>query len=97
MNGNFCEANGWENNRSKDELYSWWTRCVNNLSNKFIRLGIEYNGKLIGYGDLACIKENTTEIGIAIGESCLWGKEIGSNSTLCLMAHVLKELGNTVF
>lgn len=28
----FCAANGWEKNRSEDELYSWWLHCINNIS-----------------------------------------------------------------
>ena len=26
----FCTANGWELNRSSEELYRWWINCVNN-------------------------------------------------------------------
>ena len=64
----FCSANGWEINRSEEELYRWWLHCVNHESEDFIRLGIELEERLIGYADLACIKDNTAELGIAIGE-----------------------------
>ena len=36
----FCSANGWEKNRSEEELYSWWLNCVNNEDEDFIRMGI---------------------------------------------------------
>lgn len=94
---NFCLVNGWESNRSDEELYKWWLHCVNNVSKDFIRMGIEYNDKLIGYADLACIKGNTAEIGIAIGDSTLWGKGIGFYSTIRMMDYATKKLGVTIF
>lgn len=81
----FCSANGWELNRSPEELYRWWHICVNNIAKDFIRMGIEFNDKLVGYADLASIKDSTAELGVAIGESALWGKGIGFNSALCMM------------
>lgn len=51
----FCLANQWELNRDSNEVYSWWLKCVNNTSKNFIRMGIEFDGKLIGYTDLANI------------------------------------------
>jgi [ribosomal protein S5]-alanine N-acetyltransferase len=93
----FCSANGWEINRSPEELYKWWLNCVNNAAEDIIRMGIELNEKLIGYADLACIKDNTAELGIAIGESGLWGKGIGFNSAIRLMEYASKKLGITTF
>lgn len=80
----FCSANGWEKNRNEQELYRWWQHFVNNLSEDFIRLGIEFENRLIGYADLACIKGNEAELGIAIGDSSLWGKGIGFNASMCM-------------
>lgn len=93
----FCAANGWEKNRSDGELYQWWLRCVNNVSEDFYRMGIEYNQKLIGYADLAFIKDNTAELGIAIGESSLWGKGLGVHSTRCMIDYAVQKLGITIF
>jgi len=93
----FCSANGWDLNRIPEELYRWWVNCVNNKAEDFIRMGIEFNNKLIGYVDLACIKENTAELGIAIGESGLWGNGIGFNSAIFMMEYASKELGITTF
>jgi len=72
----FCSANGWELNRSPKELYRWWHKCVNNLAKDFIRMGIEFNDKLVGYADLACIKDSTAELGVAIGEMRCGEKEL---------------------
>jgi len=94
---NFCLANGWEKNRNEEELYQWWVHCVNIVSEDFIRMGVEYKEKLIGYADLVFIKNNTAELGIAIGESKLWGKGIGFNSTYCMIEYASKKLGITVF
>jgi len=93
----FCSANGWELNRSPEELYRWWLKCVNNVAEDFIRMGIEFNEKLVGYADLACIKDKTAELGIAIGESGLWGKGIGFYSAICMMEFATKKLGITTF
>lgn len=93
----FCSANGWEINRSPEELYTWWLYCVNNSAVDFIRMGIEYKEKLIGYIDLACIKETTAELGIAIGESRLWGKGLGVTSALWMIDYASITLGITTF
>ncbi|WP_342541920.1 GNAT family N-acetyltransferase [Paenisporosarcina sp. FSL H8-0542] len=93
----FCSANGWEKNRSEEELYRWWLNCISNESEDFVRMGIELEERLVGYADLACIKDNTAELGIAIGESTLWGKGIGANSILCMMNYASKNLGITIF
>ena len=93
----FCSANGWELNRDEVELFRWWSYCVNNDADDFIRLGIDYDGKMIGYADLANIEADTAEIGIAIGESSLWGKGIGYHSTLSLLKYATTNLGITVF
>ncbi|MGG0669500.1 GNAT family N-acetyltransferase [Lederbergia citrisecunda] len=93
----FCSANDWEKNRNEEELYKWWLHCVNNEADDFIRMGIEFNGKLIGYADLANIEGHSAEIGIAIGETSLWGKGIGYHSTLSLLKYASTELGITIF
>ncbi|WP_316569398.1 GNAT family N-acetyltransferase [Neobacillus sp. YIM B06451] len=97
MDERFCLANGWEQNRDKDKLYKWWLRCVKNEADDFIRMGIEYNDRLIGYADLASIQGHTAELGIAIGESGLWGQGIGVNAARCMMEFGFEKLGITVF
>jgi len=47
-------------------------------------MGIEFNEKIIGYADLACMKDKTAELGIAIGESRSWGRGLGSNAAICM-------------
>ncbi|MFC5604091.1 GNAT family N-acetyltransferase [Sporosarcina koreensis] len=93
----FCSANGWELNRNEEELYEWWNRCVHNKAANFIRMGIEFDGELIGYADLAKIEGHSAEIGIAIGDSSIWGKGIGYHATLRLMNYATSKLGITDF
>lgn len=93
----FCSANDWAKNRDEEELYKWWQYCVNNLPTDFIRLGIDLDNQFIGYADLACIKRNAAELGIAIGESSLWGKGIGCNASTLMMEYALAHYGITVF
>ncbi len=93
----FCLANEWEVNRDEQELVRWWKRCVNNASDDFIRMGIEYENRLIGYTDLACIKDNTAELGIAIGETALWGNGFGMYSCVRMMEYATTYFGISVF
>lgn len=93
----FCSANGWASNRSPEELYRWWRLCVDNAADDFIRMGIEFKGDLVGYADLAGLQNNTAELGIAIGESELWGKGIGMNAASSIMKFGRQKLGITTF
>lgn len=93
----FCSANGWDEDRSPEDLVNWWAKCVHTKIANFIRMGIELDSQIIGYADLASIKNNSAELGIAIGESAMWGKGIGLNSALCMMEYGFKELGIHTF
>ncbi|TFD94423.1 GNAT family N-acetyltransferase [Jeotgalibacillus sp. R-1-5s-1] len=89
----FCSANEWPAYRDRDELLKWWETCVTNESEDFMRLGITLDDRLIGYADLACITERSAEIGIAIGDSTLWGQGIGFRAAKRLMDHASVTLG----
>jgi [ribosomal protein S5]-alanine N-acetyltransferase len=89
----FCSANGWDNNISDERMYEWWSGCVNDVRNDFIRKGIELDGRFVGYVDLAYITGNSAELGIAIGNSGLWGKGIGFTSAKRMIEYASRELG----
>ncbi|OWA37711.1 hypothetical protein B9G55_06595 [Saccharibacillus sp. O16] len=89
----FCSSNDWEHNRDEDEIYRWWSACVYQSPNDFVRKGIEYRHELIGYVDLAFIKDQTAELGIAIGASHYWGRGIGSAASQQMMEYGTIELG----
>ncbi|QTD41786.1 GNAT family N-acetyltransferase [Sporosarcina sp. Te-1] len=89
----FCLANGWETGRERDELFRWWTRCVEERTDKFIRLGVEYGNVLVGYVDLLAMEEGSAELGIAIGDRSVWGKGIGVLASRLMMDYAAKERG----
>lgn len=93
----FCEANGWQKNRDHLELFKWWERCVTHQQKDMIRLGIEYKNRLIGYADLAELKKNSAEIGIAIGDSTLWNNGIGTQMIKKLLNYANEQFGVTTF
>ncbi|WP_037287889.1 GNAT family N-acetyltransferase [Saccharibacillus sacchari] len=89
----FCEANGWEKNRDPEELKQWWSYCVDMDKPSFIRLGIEHEGTLVGYADLAEIHDDQAELGIAIGERKVWGRGIGRQAALAIIEYGKMKLG----
>ena len=93
----FCLANDWEINKDYDELFNWWLNCVNDERLDFIRLGIEYKDKIVGYADLTSISDHTAEIGMAIGDSALWGQGLGHAAALHILDYGSKELGINIF
>lgn len=93
----FCEANGWETNRNHDELFNWWLNCVNNDAVNFIRLGIDYENRIVGYTDLVSVSGNSAELGIAIGDSSLWGRGLGYTAALHMIDYGSKELRIDIF
>ncbi|WP_346775297.1 GNAT family N-acetyltransferase [Bacillus sp. RO2] len=93
----FCLANGWEIGRNEDELYSWWHNCVHNHPHDFLRLGIQYESRLIGYADLAYINGNSAELGIAIGESKVWGHGVDTEALKQLMIYATGKFGTQLF
>lgn len=93
----FCRTNGWKLNRSEVEIRKWWKLQVNNDSAVYIRQGIEFEKRLVGYVDVAFIGKDTVELGIAIGESELWGKGIGTEAIFHTIENTSRELGITTF
>lgn len=93
----FALPNGWELNRDPLELLDWWKHCVENNSDRFVRMGIEYQQQLIGYVDLADIQRNEAELGIAIGERSVWGKGIGYHASKLMLDYGSEKLGITYF
>lgn len=91
----FCFANSWEPSREEEELYQWWASCVNRNMADFLRVGVEFEGRLVGYADLADIRYGRAEVGIAIGESGLWGKGIGPAAIEKLLNYAKETLGIT--
>lgn len=93
----FCAASGWEIEREEEELAAWWERCIHINNATFIRVGIEYQNKLIGYTDLAEIHNGQAEIGITIGDRSLWGRGLGVAGVQQLIQYGMEQLHITTF
>lgn len=89
----FCASNEWESDRDEQELYRWWEACVTKPIAGFVRKGIEYQGQLVGYADLADIRDRTAELGIAIGASEYWGIGIGFEASRQMMDYGINQFG----
>nr|WP_302728126.1 GNAT family N-acetyltransferase [Saccharibacillus sp. CPCC 101409] len=87
----FCEANEWGTNRDPEELRRWWESVVRSGKADFVRLGIERGGRLIGYADLAGIGGGSAELGIAIGDSGVWGRGAGRQAALLMLDYGRSE------
>ncbi len=93
----FCLANGWTTDLSSDALCDWWRRCVEHPPDNLLRFGIVYRRRMVGYVDLVFMGDGSAELGIAIGESGLWGRGIGSEAIRCTMRCAQSTKGITVF
>lgn len=81
----FCEMNEWPLRREETALLGWWKQYVETHRPEFHRIGIEWNDRLIGYIDFAEMTDHSAELGIAIGDSTLWQKGLGSKALLLAM------------
>src|SRR5690606_24984739 len=62
-----------------------------------MRLGSEYKNRLIADADLAEIKNNRAEIGIAMSDRTLWTVGIGRQMRKTLMNNANEHFGMTTF
>lgn len=95
-NHEFCAANDWEQNREEQELYRWWHYCCHDLQTEsFRRMGIAEGDQLIGYGDFVATDNGAMELGIAIGDSTVWGKGLGTAALKLMIEVAEKKFGMT--
>lgn len=89
----FCRANDWELDLPPERVCRHWRGLIEAPPPDFVRLGIERGGRLIGYGDWASITPQSAELGLAIGESRLWGQGLGVEAGRLLIAYAFGVLG----
>lgn len=89
----FCLATGWSPGLSPTQLREHWRGIMTGHDPAFLRLGVELNGALIGYVDLAELNGESAEFGIAIGERPLWGRGVGLAAGRLLLGLAFGELG----
>ena len=89
----FCRANGWDVGRAEDEVGRHWTRLLTSPPPGLTRLGVEADGELVGYVDLADLTEDDAELGFAIGDSTRWGAGLGTAAARAMVEHGFGVLG----
>lgn len=87
---------GWVRQQSRAAVARVWERRITEPAADMDWFGIEYEGELAGYIQLALIDpaERRAAVGIAIGAKSLWGKGIGSGALrlLCDYAFAVRNL-----
>jgi RimJ/RimL family protein N-acetyltransferase len=87
---------GWVRQQSRTAVTQLWQRRITEPAANMDWFGIEYEGELAGYIQLALIDpaERRAAVGIAIGAKSLWGKGIGSRALrlLCDYAFTVRNL-----
>ncbi|ANE43719.1 GNAT family N-acetyltransferase [Deinococcus puniceus] len=89
----FCLAAGWTPHLAPRLISKHWQRLIAGTGPDFLRLGIEENGELVGYVDLANKLAHTAELGVAIGERAQWGRGLAHQACRLLLAHAFGPLG----
>lgn len=86
----FCQANGWTPELSAQQVREWW--CERGEQAKYLRM-IEVDGGLVGYAEWQDVQGGEAELGIAIGDSGLWGQGVGTQAGKQMLAWAFGELG----
>ena len=86
----------WVRQQSRAAFTRLWERRISEPASDMDWFGIEYQGKLAGYIQLAQIDaaERRAVVGIVVGAKSLWGKGIGSGALrlLCDYAFTVRNL-----
>lgn len=88
----FCAANDWQPNLPAERVQKHWQKLITSPPAGLLRLGVLQGERLIGYVDLAGQTAETGELGIAIGESALWGQGVGAAACQLMLAHAFEQL-----
>ncbi|GAA5513404.1 IS1595 family transposase ISBko1 [Deinococcus carri] len=89
----FCLATGWTVGLAPRKVREHWARIIVGAGPDFLRLGVEVEGRLTGYVDLANLTPISGEFGIAIGERAWWGRGLGTAAGQRMLAHGFHTLG----
>ena len=90
----FCRAAGWTPGLTREAIDAFWGRLLSERRDDVLRLGVEADGELVGYADLAGIDHasGAAEFGIAVGPSRNWGRGLGRAAGLLMLQHGFQEL-----
>lgn len=92
----FREENRWMDQIDFEEMKHWLETFVDNKQADFERFGIEQDGKLIGYADIKYTRQQKAQLGVAIGNSELWGHGLGGQA-IALLEDYAREKGIKTF
>lgn len=88
----FCRAAGWTVGLAPRKVREHWRRIIAGAGPDFLRRGVEAEGRLAGYVDLAHLTRTSGEFGIALGERAQWGQGLGTAAGRLLLAHAFGPL-----
>lgn len=88
----FCRAAGWTVGLAPRKVREHWRRVAASVGPDFLRLGLEVDGQLVGYVDLADLTRTCGEFGIGIGERARWGRGTGAEAGRLLLTHAFETL-----
>lgn len=83
----FREENHWMEQVDFKEIKQWLETFVEQKQPDFERFGIEQDEQLIGYADMKITRQQKAQLGVAIGDSSLWGHGLGGEAILLLEEH----------
>lgn len=92
----FREENRWMDQADFEEMKQWLETFVEHKQADFERFGIEQDGQLIGYADIKYAKQKKAQLGVAIGNSELWGHGLGGQA-ITLLEDYAREKGVEIF
>ena len=83
----FCRAADWTPGLAPRVVRRHWAAIIAGGDPAFLRLGVELDGRLVGFVDLAGLDGTSAEFGIVIGERALWGQGAARRAGEALIAH----------
>ncbi len=89
----FCLAIAWSVGLPAEHIRQHWQGLLTLTPPELLRHGIEVDGVLVGYTDLAGFTDRSAEFGIALGEPGLWGQGLGLQAGRLTLAHAFADLG----
>ncbi|WP_407542309.1 GNAT family N-acetyltransferase (plasmid) [Deinococcus radiomollis] len=71
----FCLLNGWTPDLPAEQVREWWRQ--RGTQAQALRM-IEMDRQIVGYAEWQGIQAGVAELGIALGDSRVWGKGVGA-------------------
>lgn len=89
----FCRAADWTLGLGPSEHLAFQTRLIAAPPPDLVRLGAEFEGRLVGYVALQGAQVARRELGFVIGERARWGRGLGTAAASAGLRHGLSVMG----